>query len=242
MSLVLRGSSRVVAAGLLFVAIGMLFPSQAAAIQFQIERVSNQKAIVTVVPSQQGFDMSADYPTYNFTCSGPNYTGNRYSVAFPSGWRTTLFLLELPFDATTNSNGSGSVSSYGSTINTLEEDETLESISNNNALSTILLNAYGEGFGSMGSPWVIPPSLEMKFTTPSLPVAGTAFGSVDVTLANGSTWGNIGNSGNVCCGYLAQNTTSWSPSDQEIGPVVGTYQIVAVPTPEPSTLALLARA
>ena len=59
-------------------------------------------------------------------------------------------------------------------------------------------------------------------------------GEVNVTLPSGHTWGSIGNSGTVTCGYYT--TSSWSTSYN--GPTIGTYQIVA-PTPEPSTLALL---
>jgi hypothetical protein len=210
MSLVLNRPRRVIAGGLFFLAVGIFAPSQSAALEIQIERVSDQTAIVSVVPGQGGFNMSSDTPTLD-------------GHPFPTGWRTTRFLLVDPFDASTNYDGDGSVSSFGDEIDTMEQ--------NDYSLATALVTSWGST--GVSPPWCIPPSLNLGFSTPVLPISGTASGSVDVTLASGATWGSVGTTGTVCCGYYT--TGSWTTSF--IGPVVGTYTISTVP--EPSALALL---
>ncbi len=138
-----------------------------------------------------------------------------------TGWRTTRLLLALPF----GSFDDDGVSSYGSQINSI----------NQNGYPLYTSGGVSETeFGQAPGPVIIPPSLNLWFTDPTNPTSGTIVGSVDVLLGGSDTWGSVGTSGTVYCGYYLTGDYSTS----YIGPAVGTYQIV----PEPSTIALLTAA
>jgi hypothetical protein len=223
MSLVFRRAAQVIAGSLLFLAVGILAPSPSAAVEFTIERVSDQAAIVSVVPGQGQFDMSSDTPALD-------------GHPFPTGWRTAMVELLQPFDATTNYSGTDdpivaqlAVNSWGTQINTLQQNGY---DLNGGTEGVTLLNWGATG---VSPPWCVPPCLDLFFSTPTppLPISGDLVGSVDVTLNNGNSWGSVGTTGTVACGFYTTN--SWNTSF--LGPTVGTYTIVAAP--EPSSLALL---
>ena len=183
MCLLLRRLPRMTAGSLFVLAIAGFAPSPSPAVEFTIQRESDQTALVSVVPGQEGFDMSA-------------YTGGLDGHPFPTGWRTVLVLLVQPFDATTNYSGNdipsisqAPVGAWGNSSNSLEQ--------NGYALTAGTKGATLVNWGPTGvaPPWIVPPSLDLWFTTPPLPISGDLTGSVDVTLDDGHTLGEYRHDG-----------------------------------------------